>query len=268
MTHPVGSQVLIPFVVRDGTGAPTPFATATLVVERPDGAQVELVVGDGIAVTGTGTAVGTFVPTQAGRHATWGSTTGPVTVIDPDAFSVVALSGATAPVVGIAEARAWLNIATAEWDPLVRRALAAASEVAEGWTGQTLRRTSVTEVHAGGAPTVRLLRSPVQSVTAVTESGVALASSATTLLAPEGLLLRGDGTDGATWADGSATVVVTYVAGHSVVPDRLLAAVAELTRHLFAAMQRGGARDDEYSTDERVRAICAQLLGPRRGTLA
>jgi hypothetical protein len=82
------------------------------------------------------------------------------------------------------------------------------------------------------------------------------------------LVQRGDGQTWRAWASGDAAVEVTYVAGHRVVPDRLLAGVAELTRHLFSAMQRGGARDDEYSADEQVRAICATLLGPRYGTFA
>jgi uncharacterized phiE125 gp8 family phage protein len=268
MTHPVGSQVPIPFTVRDATGAPVAFATASISVEQPDGTVVVLTIGDGITVTGVGEGVGVFVPAQAGRHATWGATAGPSSVIAPDAFSVVALSGATAPAVGIAEARSWLNISTPEWDPLVRRALAAATGVAEGWTGQLLRRTVVTEAHAGGAPTVRLLRAPIQSVTGVTEAGVALTGSDFVLLEGDGLLLRGNGAATREWSGGDAGVVVEYVAGHAVIPDRLLAAVAELTRHVFASLQRGGARDDEYSADEQVRAICATLLGPRHGTFA
>ena len=268
MTHPVGSQVPIPFVVLDGGGAPVAFADASISVEQPDGSVVVLTIGDGITVTGTGRGVGVFVPTQAGRHATWGTTVGPVTVIAPDAFSAVQLDGASAPAVGIAEARGWLNISTPEWDPLIRRALAAATSVAEGWTGQVLRRTPVTQVCAGGAPTVRLLRLPVQSVATVVESGVTLAPSDWTLHQSEGLLQRGDGQTWQAWATGDAAVEVTYVAGHRIVPDRLLAGVAELTRHLFSAMQRGGARDDEYAADEQVRAICATLLGPRYGTFA
>lgn len=271
MTHPIGSQVPIPFVVRDATGAPTAFATATITVEQPDGTTQALTVGSGITVTGTGTGVGIFVPTQAGRHATWGVTTGPSTVIDPDSFSVVALSGSSAPAVGIAAARSWLNISTPEWDPLVRRSLAAATSVAEGWTGTLLRRTVVTEVHAGGAPTVRLLRAPVQSVTSVLEDGATLTGGSGvdwTLLADDGLLLRGDGSTSRTWGGGDAGVSVTYVAGYVTIPDRLLAGVAELTRHIFANIQRGGARDDEYSADERVRSICATLLGPKSGTIA
>lgn len=268
MTHPVGSQVPISFVVRDANGAPTAFASASISVEQPDGTVIVLTIGDGITVTGVGEGVGVFVPAQAGRHATWGTTSGPSTVIAPDAFSVVALSGATAPAVGIAEARSWLNISTPEWDGLVRRALAAATGVAEGWTGQLLRRTVVTETHAGGAPTVRLLRAPVQSVTSVTEAGTALAGSDFILLQGDGLLLRATGVEPRDWAGGDAGVVIEYVAGHVAIPDRLLAAVAELTRHIFASLQRGGARDDEYSQDEQVRAICATLLGPRYGTLA
>lgn len=268
MTHPVGSQVPIPFAVLDEAGAPTAFAAATISVEQPDGTVETLTVGDGITVTGTGRGVGIFVPTQAGRHATWGTTTGPVTVIAPDAFSAVQLAGASAPAVGIAEARSWLNISTSEYDPLIRRALAAATSVAEGWTGQVLRRTSVTQVCAGGAPTVRLLRLPLQSVTTVIESGVALTPADWTLHQSEGLLQRGDGQTWQAWTTGDAAVEVTYTAGHRVIPDRLLAGVAELTRHLFSAMQRGGARDDEYSADEQVRAICATLLGPRHGTFA
>ena len=269
MTHPVGSQVPIPFVVRDSTGAPTAFASASITIEQPDGATVTLTTatGGGITVTAPGQGVGIFVPAQAGRHATWGPTVDPDTVIAPDAFSAVALSGATAPAVGLAEARSWLNISTPEWDPLVRRALAAATGVAEGWTGLLLRRTVVTETHAGGAPTVRLLRAPVQSVTSVTEAGETLTATDYVSVGA-GLLLRGDGTSSRTWGGGDAGVTVEYVAGYSVIPDRLLAAVAELTRHVFASLQRGGARDDEYSQDEQVRAICATLLGPRYGTLA
>ncbi len=268
MTHPIGSQVPIPFTVRDATGAPVAFATASISVEQPDGTAVVLTIGDGITVTGVGQGVGVFVPAQAGRHATWGTTSGPSTVIAPDAFSVVALSGATAPAVGIAEARSWLNISTPEWDPLVRRALAAATGVAEGWTGQLLRRTVVTETHAGGAPTVRLLRAPVQSVTSVAEGGTALTGADFILLQGDGLLLRVTGVEPREWTGGDAGVTVEYVAGHVVIPDRLLAAVAELTRHVFASLQRGGSRDDEYSQDEQVRAICATLLGPRHGTFA
>lgn len=269
MTHPVGSQVPIPFVVRDSTGAPTAFAGATITVEQPDGTTVTLTTspGGGISREGTGRAVGIFTPTQAGRHATWGATTDPATVIAPDAFSAIALSGATAPAVGLAEARSWLNISTPEWDPLVRRALAAATGVAEGWTGLLLRRTVITETHAGGAPTVRLLRAPVQSVTTVAEAGETLAPTDYVSVGA-GLLLRGDGRSTRAWGGGDVGVVVEYVAGYSIIPDRLLAAVAELTRHVFASLQRGGARDDEYSQDEQVRAICATLLGPRYGTLA
>ena len=70
------------------------------------------------------------------------------------------------------------------------------------------------------------------------------------------------------WGGGDAGVSATYVAGYVTIPDRLLAGVAELTRHIFANIQRGGARDDEYSADERVRSICATLLGPKSGTIA
>ena len=269
MTHPIGSQVPIPFTVRDSTGAAAAFASASITVEQPDGTTVTLTTatGGGITVTAPGQGVGIFVPTQAGRHATWGATVAPDTVIAPDAFSAVALGGPTAPVVGLAEGRSWLNISTPEWDPLVRRALAAATGVAEGWTGLLLRRTVVTETHAGGSPTVRLLCAPVQSVTSVTEAGTMLAATDYTSIG-SGLLLRGDGTSTRTWSGGDAGVTVEYIAGHSIVPDRLLAAVAELTRHVFGSLQRGGARDDEYSQDEQVRAICATLLGPRYGTLA
>lgn len=268
MTHPIGSAVPIPFTVRDSTGAPVEFATATLNIEQPDGAITVLTVDAGITITSPGQAVGIFVPTMPGRHATWGTTSDPDTVIAPDAFSAIALSGASAPAVGIAEARSWLNISTPEWDPLIRRALAAATGVAEGWTGTLLRRTTITETHAGGAPTIRLLSTPVQSVTSVTEAGTTLTGTDWALTQPEGLLLRVTGTSPRAWAVGDTSVTVTYVAGHQVIPDRLLAAVAELTRHLFASLQRGGARDDEYAGDDQVRAICATLLGPRYGTLA
>lgn len=270
MTHPVGSQVPIPFIVRDATGAPTTYTTAEITIEQPDGTLIVLTDGDGITATTTGAGVGIFTPTQAGRHATWGHTTGPSTVIAPDAFSVVALSSSSAPLVGVAEARGWLNITTPEWDSLILRALAAATGITEGWTGLTLRRTVVTETHTGGDDSVRLERLPIQTITAVTEDGTVLTGGAGIdwVLRPGGILLRGTGSSTGVWTDGADTVTVTYVAGYRVIPDRLLAAVSELTRHIFTALQRGGGRDDEYTPDEQVRALCAMLLGPRSGSFA
>jgi hypothetical protein len=261
--------VPLPYAVRDSDGALVDVATMTVTVTQPDGSTATpLTIGAGITRESLGTYLPVFVPTQAGRHTWTGVTTGPATAIEADAFNVTA--GTDAPLVGLAEARSWLGIDVPDHDPLIRRATSRATEVAEWWLGQTLRRTTVTETHAHATRrcSVQLWEVPVQSVTSVVDDGAPLTGGAGvdwTLDEASGLLYRGSRPGGGCW---SGPVTVAYVAGYSVVPDRYLGGVEELTRHLFSQLQDGRDEDYAYTQDAQVRAICALHLGSRVGGFA
>ena len=264
MGYTIGAQVPLPYTVRDGSGTLVDVATMTITVVQPDGTTATpLTIGAGITRQSLGTYLGIFTPAQAGRHTWSGISTTPATALEADAFNVTA--PADAPLVGLAEARAWLGIDVPDHDPLIRRSVSKATEVVEWWTGETYRRTTVVETHDGGSQAVRLWRNPVLSVTSVVEGSTALPTAGTdwTLKADEGLLYRGSSLSTATWLVGRGTVTVTYVAGTTVVPDRILGAVEEVTRHLFSQLQDGADADRDYTSDAQVRAVCALLLGPR-----
>lgn len=269
MGYTIGAQVPLPYAVRDSNGALVDVATMTISVVQPDGTTAApLTIGAGITRESLGTYLGVFVPAQAGRHTWSGVTTTPATAIEPDAFNV---TGPTdAPVVGLAEARSWLGIDVPDHDPLIRRATSRATEVAEWWTGETLRRTTVTAEthHQQGQSAVQLWQTPVQAVTAVVDNGATLTGGAGvdwTLDAASGLLYRGSRPGSGRWV---GPVAVTYTCGYSVVPDRYLGGVEELTRHLFTQLQDGTDADRDYTADAQVRSICALHLGSRVGGFA
>ncbi len=269
MPFAIGSQVPLPYTVRDGNGALVDVATMTINITLPDGtAATPLTIGAGISRQSLGTYQGLYTPVQAGRHTFAGVTTGPTTALLPDAFNVVAAEDA--PITSLADARSWLNINDPTSDDKIRRALAKATEVVEWWTGLTLRRSTVTEVHDGGRHGVRLRRGPVASITSVTEAGTALSTTPGvdwTLDQNAALLHRGAYNSDATyWTRGVNTVAVTYVVGLSVIPDRYLGAVEELTRHFFRAVQTTDDADEAFATSAAVRQLCVTLMGPRIST--
>ena len=257
----VGQPVVLPYRVLDSTGNLIDPASMSIVVTLPDATTATLALDAGIARQAARDYYGLFVPTQAGRHTWTGSTTGPTTSIDPDAFNVTAATDA--PLVGLAEARAWLNIDVPDYDVLIRRALAKATEVAEQWTGETFRRSTFVEVHDGGRSELNLQHLPVLSIVSVVENGVTLVPGDYTLDALAGLLKRGSTQSWQAWLWGRQNIVVTLVAGYSVVPDRYLGGVEELTRHIFRSISTaGGDADDAYVQTAALRQLCATLLGP------
>ncbi len=256
----IGTPVQLPYRVLDAAGDPVDPATMSVEVTQPDGTTVTLALDAGIVRSSEGDFYGLFTPTQAGRHTWYGWTTGPATALEADAFNVRAT--ADAPIVGLAQARQWLRMGSTDQDALVRKALARATEVAEQWTGETFRRTTVTEALDGGVRSLRLLRRPVIEVTQVVEDSAVLSSSDWTLDREVGLLKRGGPTSCLYWAAGWQNVTVTYVAGYSVVPDRILGGVEELTRHIFRAIRAGDDADEAYAQTVAVQQMCVMLLGP------
>jgi uncharacterized phiE125 gp8 family phage protein len=169
-----------------------------------------------------------------------------------DVFTV--LDPAELPVVGLAEAKRYLNVTATTDDEEIRRMLGVATDLCERYTGRALRRKTVTETHLtrGTTADIVLRQVPVLSVSSVTLNGTAVDSSGYTLWNSLGLLCRGSVTAAYPWTAGS--VAVTYVAGYADPPQVAVEAVLVVLRHLWDT-QRGssaglpglGNTDDGYT---------------------
>lgn len=237
MSFPLGQPVPLRALVRDEDGVLDNATGAALTITLPDGTTTSPVVANPPAVTGTYEV--DYTPTVAGLHAVrWAFTGVNASAPPPDSFYVdVQLP----PLCSLAEAREQCRVYAVTDDALLQRYLRTASDHCEQQT-QVWRRQTLTATKDGGLSALRL-RSPVISVTSVTESGVAVPSSGWTLDAVQGLLYRGSATYREWWEAGRQNVAVTYVSGavDGIVPDPIRQGVLLLTEHLWNT-QRGGAR--------------------------
>jgi len=234
----VGAQVPLAFTVRDATGALVDSTTQTLTITGPDGSNPA---PPAINHLSTGSYVGYFIPSVAGHFSWTSATTGPTTVGQPDAFNVGTLSDA--PIVGLAEVREHLSITSTASDGQLVTFAARASDLAESYMGRVWRRTVITgETHDGGRIAVQLRRGPVQTVTAVTESGATLTAGDYVLDPLTGLLSRGTTLALIPWMPGCQNISIDYVASPpaGVIPDDVIHGVLEEIRHLWDS-QRGGS---------------------------
>jgi hypothetical protein len=227
-----GGMYPIAFDVLDASGVLTHAATATLTITLPDGTTATPAITDAAVPGQYRLAYQTTIP---GRYTARAVTTGPVTTWD-DTFNVRAF----ASIIGLGEAKAHLSAGSVtSWtidDDELLNFLAAVTEVIESKAGPCVRRTVVQRISDGCYQLV-LSQAPVISVTSV-----------------QSVWTGGPGWTGANLIlDADAGIVttqlgaipfyygpwdVTYVAGRTIVPERILHAAKELLRHLWET-QRG-----------------------------
>lgn len=262
----VGDPVPLAVTVLAPSGAPGDATAVTCTVTLPDGAAAAL------AVThdGTGLYSALYVPTQVGRHVVRWVATGTNASAFTDVFLV---ADSLAPLVSLSDLRTHLRKGSTASDEELRWHALVATELAEEWLGYVVRRTAVTgEQHDGGRSAVLLLRGPVESVTAVTVAGTALASTAWKLDRTAGILHHAYGTFGGSTLD----VVVDYVAAPTSGLHRYSQGVREIVRHLWDT-QRGGSQiprqqgaGDEWASESgwSVPRRVMELLGTRAPGIA
>jgi uncharacterized phiE125 gp8 family phage protein len=248
-TYDLGDVCRLAVQITDSTGTLANATAVTLTVTLPDGTTSG-------SLTPTNTATGVYqydyTPTAVGRYGVRWVATGTNAGAFTDVFTV--LDPAELPVVGLAEAKRYLNVTASTDDEEIRRMLGVATDLCERYTGRALRRKTVTESFAsdGYASTLVLRQVPALSVSSVSENGTAVASGGYTLRGDLGLLARGSATSPSRWAFG--TVAVTYVAGYADPPQVAVEAVLVVLRHLWDT-QRGssaglpglGSTDDGYT---------------------
>jgi hypothetical protein len=237
MSYALGQPVPLQALVRDANGDLDDATTVTLTITLPDGTTATPTVTNPPATTGTYEL--DYLPATEGLYGVRWVFTG-VSASAPPVDSFYVDGTVLPPLASLAEARQQCRAFTTDDDALLQRYLMVASAQCERHT-QVWRRQTISLVKSGGARYVKL-RAPIISVTSVTESGVAVASTGYTAHPTLGWLYRGDGISCERWAPGIANIAVTYVAGAAdgLVPDEIRQGVKQLVEHLWNT-QRGGA---------------------------
>jgi hypothetical protein len=167
----------------------------------------------------------------------------------------------------LADLRTHAGIPATGEDALLQALLNTAAEVVDGYCNTTFVSTTITlEMHDGaGSRWLYLRHRPVISITEIQLVGAAISTDAYELDTDEGCaiiphydedeegrnprLWRRSGGDVDGWPTGTRNIGVTYVYGHSTIPDGLSIA----TCMIAAALYQGGQR----------RGVTSESLGPR-----
>lgn len=221
----------------DGGGVLVNATTVLLTITLPDGTTTPATVTNPPAVTGKYLYDYTVSPAgQSGRYlGQWLFTmAGGATTSYVETFDV------GSAVVTVDEALAHLRangIITSDDDLEQLQFLAfVATDAIERDLGRAIARRTVVETHNGGGGAIPLKRSPIISVTSVTEGGVALAGSYGYVLDPDSrILYRGSSLVPQSFTWGRQNIVVTYVVGYTSVP----ATVRKVALNMIQAAWQG-----------------------------
>lgn len=241
MTTDLGDLYPITVLVRDVDGVLTDTTSVSVAITLPSGTAAP-----GSPFATSRVSVGRYEldyeTTVAGLHSWTATASGAIEGVFSDTFVVVSTSDVG--IVSLEDARGALRISATNTgeDEFIRDCILDVSDICEAYTGQVWRRTVVTaELADGGTEFVQLQRIPAQSITSVTESGVAVAGTGYVLDSANGWLWRGTAQSGRLWACGRQSVSVSYVAGpvNGVVPRRIRRGALNFIRHMWEERQAG-----------------------------
>lgn len=232
----LGGIVRLTYAVKNDAGVLTNPSTATLTITQPDGTLAAGIVVT-LPPTVTGQLVYDFTPTQAGLHSVHWATTVPTTAED-DTFTAEAPASL---LVSVDEAVAHLNAAgiitsDADREQLQWLCMVATDAIERDLDRYLVRRT-VVETHNGSQHAIILRRTPVVSITSVTESGVSLVGTDYLIDSSVGILYRGTTTYSQRFGIGRQNIVVTYVAGYANPPRVARLAALSLIQSMWQQSQ-------------------------------
>lgn len=264
MAYALGSTVPLTIDIVDADGAATDASTVVLTVELPDGTTVEPTVTNPT----TGRYQADYVPTTEGRYAVSWASTSPGSA-SADVFDVRALRPRY--LISLADAKAHLNMSPSSTvdDAELLGHIEAATSAIEDYLGETIVRTVVVEKRTLTRQAQVLLRShPVVSLTSV----VSLDGATTWDVADLDLDVTTGLVRTITGPQVAGDVVITYVAGRSVIPANYARAAEIVVANLWEAQRKVAAGpapgplapEDEIVTDQYGTAIppvARQLLG-------
>jgi len=251
--------------VTDENGLPVTPAAAVLTATLPDQSTVTIPVTLPPAVPGLLT--GDYTTAQVGLHAFHWLTTSPG-IARTDYENVRAYRAA----MSLADARfalGFVSNADTRWDEQIRWALAAATRVAERWTGPLVPRTFTGEILGGEAPReilqVRhgplLSATSIGTVSSVWPGGPSWSQAAGDLIVnPDAGTLRLASKLPFWWGPWT---IDTYTAGRTEIPEDAERAIAEILWDMWAP-SRGVGDDTTPPTYEEVTATEAEYRPPGR----
>lgn len=244
--------------LKDAAGVFVNAQTVVLTVTLPDGTTATPAVTNPPATTGKyfhdytppvtvlGRVVGSWVFTMAG-----GNVVSYVETFDVGS-SLVTVDEARAHLratVGVIDSAA--DLEQLQWLCFV------ATDAVERDLGRVLTRRTVTEVHSGGGNVLILRRTPVISVTSVTESGTALTVADYVLDVEAGILHRGTTTYAGRFTRGYGNVTVVYVAGYNNPPP----VVRKVALNTIQGMWQSSQQASHRLLDESAETFGAAVTG-------
>jgi uncharacterized phiE125 gp8 family phage protein len=237
MAYDLGDTATPSIEIRDAAGTLANGGAVTATITLPDGTTAP---GGQVIVTNPSTGLyrASYVTLMIGLHTIRWIVTGANSGTHTDAFDVDGPERAS--VISIPDVKRYLRIAVADAarDDELRGVLEAATTLCEDYTGRTYRRTTYTETYNGGRCAIALRRTPVQSITTVSEFGVPVIDYVVDT--NSGILYRGTQQSPSYWQEGRQNVTVNYVAGNPTVSARATEAVLVTTAHLWDT-RRGGS---------------------------
>lgn len=254
----LGDTVPLGLEVRDAADALTTPAAIVLAITQPDGTTAA---GTTPATATTGIYTYAFVPTQAGRHSVRWTTTGPATAYT-DMFDV---SEAAPPlIVGLAEAKAYLNIEDDDGDEELRAFIEGVTEVVENGDGNdfrgvgpVVRRTVTATIYPNGSCVASLPYTEVLSLTSAVDVGTGVTVSLTGYTFDQGVLRPAYGADLPLrpWT-------ITYVVGRPSLPANIRLGALEILKLAWNS-QRGNGEPPAFLVPYRAQAwLGGYELGP------
>jgi hypothetical protein len=246
----------------DGTGTPVDPTTISAIVTLPDLTTS--------AITPTKVSVGlytfNYITTQAGRHVVnWTAASTGTSWAYSDVFDVRQAS--VNSIVSLSDVKAYLNIPQTNTtnDAELRNFIATATHMIEHEVGACSQRT-VVEQWTGSwqQPYLQPRTQPVISVTSITERGTALVLGADFLVDDFGRIIRVYG-GGISYPRGFwygvNDIVITYVAGRTIIPSNILEAAKKLISVNWRSQPAGafspfeGGTTDTYGSDDAEAAM-------------
>jgi len=233
MSVEVGSQYRSTLTVTDATGTLVDPATHVLTVTLPD----QTTATPSVVRDSLGTFHSDYTLTQEGLHVLVWTTTAPTTsrtdYLNANIFRSI---------VGIDEARAFINDDDTSRDDILRQIMASATELAEGIVGSCVQRTYTDERVPGyERQVIRLPHAPLVSVTAV-QSITSVYAGGPSWTVSNLIVYPDSGTVESAdlipfwWGPWKAT----YTAGRLVIPQRVQLAVKEIILDLWATQRSYG----------------------------
>ncbi len=257
MAYDLGDIVTLTLTVKDpDTGALENATSASLVVTLPDATTASVTPTNPT----TGSYVGTYTPSQVGRHLIRWVTTGTNAGSYNDVFDVY--DNTSLPVVSLTDLKAEVNISATTSDEELRDFLRRATSILEARTGRAFaRQTRVDTFDVNKRETTFMLAPPVIAVTSVVLDGTTLADTAYEVNTRTGILeLEVSPTE--TIIGG---LVVTYTAGWTQPPPAIKHAVVRQVAHMWENQRTTpGARrnPDEFTPGYLIPNAVTEALAP------